>query len=762
LIGRTISQYRIFDKLGEGGMGVVYKAEDLRLGRHVAMKFLPSGVGRDSAAGRRFLQEARAISTLDHPNICAVHEIDESPDGRLFIVMPCYEGKALGDLIREGPLPIAKVLDVAVQVARGLAQAHAKGVVHRDIKPANIVITDDGLVKIVDFGIAKLAGHTRLTKTGTAVGTTAYMSPEQITGGEEDHRTDLWSVGVVMYEMLTGETPFAAKYEPAIAYLVVNKDPLPATSLRSGVPSALNEIIVKALEKERDRRYQSASQLCSDLEKLAGSGGAIPVGRESVPGSPAENDVAAARQAFERQSWVDAFRLFHEADEAGGLSAGDLEQFADAAFWVGREDICVDARERAYAEHIRSNDGPRAAHAATQLAEDYRNKGAEAVAQGWLKRAESLLKDHTDSLEYGYLLRFRARLLVESASNLDEGLGLSKRAQQIAERLGDRNLYALAIQDRGRILIFQGDVSGGMALVDEAMAAAVGGELIPQVVGRTYCNMISTCQKLADFRRAGEWSDLAIKWCEPHSRSAYPGLCSVHRAEVMMARGDWREAERQAQIACDDHRGFITPIAGEAFYEMGEIKLRMGDLAAAEDEFRRAHELGREPLPGLALLRLAEGKTGAARKLIDRGLAEESTLEVNRLRLLPAKVEIAIAAADLDGARTAVSEIERLAGRYDSSFFHGSAAYCSGALSLAKNRTDDSVVFFRRALKEWKDNDLPYEAAKTRLMLAKAYLKAGDPDAAGLEANTARIAFDRLGAAADVAAVRKLLEEMPT
>jgi len=190
MIGQTVSHYRILEKLGEGGMGVVYKAEDTKLKRTVALKFLPTSIS-NVAARKRFIHEAQAASSLDHPNICSIHEIDETPDGRMFIVMPCYEGESLQAKIERGPLELDDAVDIAIQAASGLAKAHEKGIVHRDIKPGNIFVTSDGLAKIVDFGLAKLSGRTKLTRTGTAPGTVSYMSPEQLRGGDIDHRTDI-------------------------------------------------------------------------------------------------------------------------------------------------------------------------------------------------------------------------------------------------------------------------------------------------------------------------------------------------------------------------------------------------------------------------------------------------------------------------------------------------------------------------------------------------------------------------------------------
>jgi serine/threonine protein kinase/tetratricopeptide (TPR) repeat protein len=266
--GETISHYRITRKLGEGGMGVVYQAEDMRLKRTVALKFLPPEATRDPEAKARFIHEARAASSLDHPNICTIHEIDETDDGRLFLAMACYEGETLKERIARGPLPLDEAVDITRQVAEGLAKAHERDIVHRDVKPANIFVTADGLVKILDFGLAKLSGQTQLTREGTTVGTAHYMSPEQSVGRDADRRSDLWSLGAVLYEMITGRVPFPGEHAQAVTYAVLNTEPEPATGLRTGVPLELERIAGKCLQKDPSERYQTAADLLADILHL--------------------------------------------------------------------------------------------------------------------------------------------------------------------------------------------------------------------------------------------------------------------------------------------------------------------------------------------------------------------------------------------------------------------------------------------------------------------------------------------------------------
>jgi len=302
MIGQTISHYRITEKLGEGGMGVVYKAEDTKLDRTVALKFLAPELTRDPEAKTRFTQEAKAAAALSHANICTIHEIDEFA-GQSFIAMECYEGETLGQRIARGPLPLDEAVDISRQIAQGLAKAHDQGIVHRDIKPANIFITSDGTVKILDFGLAKLTGQTRLTNTGTTLGTAAFFSPEQARGAASDHRSDIWSLGVTLYAMVTGQLPFKGEYE-ALAYSILNEAPEPLTGVRTGVPRDLEQIVNKCMEKEAGERYQTAVDLIADLRRLKRT--MLPTGREPVTSRATEKGHSSVAPGSGKRvrSWI--------------------------------------------------------------------------------------------------------------------------------------------------------------------------------------------------------------------------------------------------------------------------------------------------------------------------------------------------------------------------------------------------------------------------------------------------------------------------
>ena len=297
LAGRAVGHYRVLEQVGGGGMGVVYKALDTRLGRTVALKFLQARFGPDDSAAERFRLEARTVAALEHPNICTVHEIGETDDGQLYLAMPLYDGETLQQRIARGPLPIAEAVTIAAQIARGLAKAHARGIIHRDIKPSNVFLTSDGVVKLLDFGIAKLADVTLTGSAGSPLGTVAYMSPEQARGERLDHRTDIWSLGVMLYEMLAGWRPFPGGAAALVLNGILESEPAPVTSHRPDVPPGLERVVTTALAKTPDARYQSVQVLESHLQAL---GFGVMTSGEA---KPVDVMTGGSRSQSSRRSW---------------------------------------------------------------------------------------------------------------------------------------------------------------------------------------------------------------------------------------------------------------------------------------------------------------------------------------------------------------------------------------------------------------------------------------------------------------------------
>ena len=285
MIGQTVGQYQIQEQLGKGGMGIVYKAHDTRLDRIVALKFLPPHLSADATSKQRFMQEARAASALDHNNICTIHDIGEADDGQLFIVMAFYDGETLKYRLEGGKLSQTEAIRIAHQISLGLSRAHEAGIVHRDVKPANVMVTSRGEVKILDFGVAKLSESSDLTKTGSTIGTAAYMSPEQARGESVDFRADIWSVGILLYEMLTGVRPFEGGYEAAMIYAIVNQDPPPITEHAPDFSPGLQEIVSKCLAKSQNSRYVKAEDLASALEPFLSASGTMSTATIAIPAS---------------------------------------------------------------------------------------------------------------------------------------------------------------------------------------------------------------------------------------------------------------------------------------------------------------------------------------------------------------------------------------------------------------------------------------------------------------------------------------------
>jgi class 3 adenylate cyclase len=469
-----------------------------------------------------------------------------------------------------------------------------------------------------------------------------------------------------------------------------------------------------------------------------------------------QDTLQRAREAVERCAWLEAFELYGSLDAE--FEARDLEGLAEAAWWTGRMDVAIDARERAYAAHIVAGSPRRAAVLAMRVARDHEHKRSN-MSRGWLNRAERLLEQEPDCVEQGYLERSRAHQ-ARLRGDLDTAVEHARKTIEVGTRFGDPNLIALGLYDQGNALVEQGHVDEGFALLDESTVAAVSGELDPHTTAIVYCGIITSCRDLGDYARAGDWTDAAKRWCERQAISGFPGVCRVFRAEIMRLRGNWLDAEEEVGLACSELRDFAPAVAGHGFYELGELRLRMGDLDAAEDAFRQAHALGREPQPGLALLQLARGEVDTAARSIGRVTDEESPTRLARARLLPAQVQIALAAGDGEQARAAAAELEHISEEYGSPALGAAAATARGAVQLDGGEAHAAIETLKRARRLWQEIDAPYEAAQTRILLAEAYAGDGDRAAAELELRAGRDAFANLGAVRDASHAGALLERV--
>lgn len=401
-------------------------------------------------------------------------------------------------------------------------------------------------------------------------------------------------------------------------------------------------------------------------------------------------DVRGARAS----EWEQSFETLTALDATETLGAEDVEALGEAAWWTGRLPESIAARERAVASYVATGRPRAAALVALRLFYTFSVRGDIALATGWLRRATRLLEGEPEGIEHGQLWLAEARV-ARARGDAGAELGYARRAIALGQEFGDPDLVALGQYIEGRLLVRQGQVYDGMATLDEAMLAAAQGELGPMATGQVYCNVIAACHELGDLRRAGEWTEALSGWCANQPASVFPGLCRVHRAEVMRLRGAWSEAEHEARRASEDLLESMPAFASEAFYQLGEVRRRRGELDEAELEFRRASDLGREPQPGLALVRLAQGKTSAAAAAVRRALAQESD-RLTRAKLLSAQVEIGVASGDVGSALAAAEELGGIAAAHGSTALQAAAAFARGRVELAVDQVPFALASLRR------------------------------------------------------------------
>jgi len=572
-------KYRILEEIGHGGMSVVYKAEDLKLKRCVALKFLPSDLMNSPELKERFLIEAQAAAALSHPNICVIHEVGESEE-RSYIAMEYVEGETLRDRIRRGPLKTEEALDIAVQVATGLGEAHGKGIIHRDIKSANIMVTEKGQTKIMDFGLAKLRGGSSLTKSQTTLGTVAYMSPEQARGDDLDQRTDIWSLGVVLYEMLTGELPFKGDHDQTVIHSILHREPKPPSKIRPSLPSGLDEIVLQALAKVRKNRYQTMEEFREDLA-------AVAEGFKPPKAKPGKK-IFGIRTAYLYSALALLLTLIF------GFNVGGLRDRI-----IGGAGGAEGAVKLAVLPFANLSGDPEQEYMSDGLTQ-------EMIAQ--------LGRLHPQSLSV--IARTSVMRYKNSDTPIDQigrELGVNYVLEGSAQREGGRvrvSAELIQVRDQTQLWVdtFEREISGILALqsdVAQKVAGALALKLLP--AEQTHLSNVKTVNpeayeaylkglqhwyKLtpADFDASQQYFELALKK-DPNYALAYAGIALFWAGRQQMGLTPPSEATPKARaaalraVALDEN-------AAETHYALAVVKAWSDwDWAGAESEFRRAIEL---------------------------------------------------------------------------------------------------------------------------------------------------------------------------
>jgi len=472
------------------------------------------------------------------------------------------------------------------------------------------------------------------------------------------------------------------------------------------------------------------------------------------------DDLQRGRESYGRRAWADAHELLSRADRASPLGAEDLERLAWSAGLAGHDEALVATLERLYQTCLDAGEAVRAAHWAFWAGFRLLGTREHGRASGWLSRAQRLLEhERVECVMEGYLL-LPAIFRQLRGGEHDAAYAAATRAAEIGERFGERNLIAFARNLQGRALLGRGCIQEGLALLDEVMLTVTAGELSPIVTGLIYCSVIAGCHQVYALSRTREWTAALASWCDAQPQLvSFTGSCLVHRAEIMQLGGDWAQSIEEARRACTGPGGAgLRDAAGDGFYQQAEILRLRGDFAAAEEAYRSASQLGREPQPGLALLRLAQGQGEAAATAIRR-VAAAAADPMQRIRVLPACVEIQLALDELDGARSACGELEKIAAQFDTEVLGAVAAHARGAVLLAEGDAKRALEPLGRAFRIWQQVGAPYIAARIRVLLGRACRALGDDDGAKLAFDAARSVFERLGAAPDVAMLDALENE---
>lgn len=679
MIGQTVAHYKILEKLGQGGMGVVYKALDTRLGRHVAIKFLAPHLSADKTARTRFMQEAQSASALDHSNIGTIYEINETPDGQWFIAMAYYEGETLHERLERDPLYVEDALDIALQIASGLAEAHAHDIIHRDIKPANILMTQSGQAKIVDFGLAKLSGRTQVTQTGMTLGTVSYMSPEQTRGDAVDHRTDIWAFGVVLYEILAGEPPFKGGFSEAVLYSILNEMPPPLLLHRPDIPDELERIILKALEKDPTERYQKTSEMIADMSALKEAlrtgrkpkrrrrplkrpsprvmtGGAIAVLLVVIAGLvlkfvPMKSEVFAATAIA-----VLPFENLSDDQENEYFSDGITEDILTQLSKIGALTVISRSSVMPYKGSTLSvKEIAKELRVGTILSGSVRRTGDQVRIVG------RLIDARTDRQLWGDSYDRDMKDIFEIQSEVAEQIATALQAQltpverERIEKTPTTNLTAYDYYLKGRDYYYEYNEQGNenaIELFKSAIKLDLGFALALAGLGDAYA------QRTNRYAMGSEWADSANAASE-RALSADPQLAEAHKSLGLayIVKGRLRKGLESTREAVEINPNFasaigniggvllsmgrsdealpwmkkavmLSPTRGYYYSSLGTTYLGLGDDASAEEWFQKALDIQPDLAlahAGIGYMYLNQGRASRAKQVGDQILSENPT-----------------------------------------------------------------------------------------------------------------------------------------
>ncbi len=463
-----------------------------------------------------------------------------------------------------------------------------------------------------------------------------------------------------------------------------------------------------------------------------------------------------AREAVSRNAWREAFDLFAAADAASPLGADDLDHMAECAWWIGKMRHCIALRERAHAAYLKDGNVRRAAAVAIELADHHSDLQELAHTTTWIQKATRMLEGKPEGPEHGWL-NLALGLLRHGEGDERSALVFATEASAVGARHGDKDLFALGHALTGMVVAFTEDPDRGMLMIEEATQGAVSGELGPRATGWIYCMMISAHAQFADWERAGHWSEAATNWCNRQAINGFPGVCRVHRAEIMRLRGAFSEAEEEARVATVELASFNLRFTALAFRELGEIRVKLGDLDAAEEALQQASEMGVTPQPGLALTLVQRGRPKAAATSLRRALADTSLDPLDRAKLLPAQLEVALLLDDVETARAAATELAVIGQSTSTPALRATAASAAASVALVDGAVGDAEEAARQALDLFNEIDLRYESARVTLLLGQIHQVKGDLAAARADLETALASFISIGAAPDASKARELI-----